>query len=135
MLAFGPAAFHCRQAAEKTLKAFLIWRSVPLDRVHNLVYQSDLCEMEEPGFASLREETERLTPYAVEIRYPGDLLLITPEEARPGACCCASGLGLCPHACAAGSMARNDRRGISVNLLVRLLRQAEATREEWDAAA
>ncbi|NLF15390.1 MAG: HEPN domain-containing protein, partial [Anaerolineaceae bacterium] len=35
-LVLGPAAFHCQQAAEKTLKAFLISRSVPFERVHSL---------------------------------------------------------------------------------------------------
>ncbi len=81
-LALGPAAFHCRQAAEKALKAYLIWSSVSFDRVHNLVYLTDLCEMEAPGFRSLRDETEHLVPYAVEIRYPGDVLPVTLDEAR-----------------------------------------------------
>lgn len=38
-LALGPAAFHCQQTAEKVLTAFLIFKAVPFDRVHNLVYQ------------------------------------------------------------------------------------------------
>lgn len=42
----------------------------------------DLCEAQEPGFASLREETESLAPYAVEIRYPGDAPEISVDEAR-----------------------------------------------------
>jgi HEPN domain-containing protein len=81
-LVLGPAAFHCQQAAEKTLKAFLIWRSVPFERVHSLIYLMDLCEAQEPAFASLREETESLAPYAVEIRYPGDAPEISLDEAR-----------------------------------------------------
>ena len=81
-LALGPAAFHCQQAAEKTLKAFLISRAVPFDRVHSLVYLLDLCEVEEPTLAALREHTEMLSPYAVEIRYPGDIIEISSEEAR-----------------------------------------------------
>jgi HEPN domain-containing protein len=39
------ATFHCQQAAEKALKAFLVWRAVPFDRVHNLTYLLDLCEV------------------------------------------------------------------------------------------
>jgi HEPN domain-containing protein len=34
-LVLGPAAFHCQQAAEKALKAFLVWRSVPFEKVHS----------------------------------------------------------------------------------------------------
>ncbi len=81
-LVLGPAAFHCQQAVEKTLKAFLVWQSVPFEKVHSLVYLMDLCEAKEPGFASWREEVENLSPYAVEIRYPGDVLEVSPEEAR-----------------------------------------------------
>lgn len=81
-LALGPAAFHCQQAAEKALKAFLVYKGVLFDRVHNLVYLLDLCETIEPDFAALRDAAERLTPYAVEVRYPGDTLEISIEEAR-----------------------------------------------------
>lgn len=81
-LVLGPAAFHCQQAAEKTLKAFLVWRSVPFEKVHSLVYLMDLCEKEEPALAFLREEAASLSPYAVEIRYPGDAPEISLEEAR-----------------------------------------------------
>jgi HEPN domain-containing protein len=80
-LVLSPAAFHCQQAAEKTLKAFLAWRSVSFEKVHSLVYLMDLCEAEEPRFASLREETESLSPYAVEIRYPGDAPDVSLAEA------------------------------------------------------
>lgn len=81
-LALGPAAFHCQQTAGKALKAFLIFKMVSFDRVHNLVYLLDLCETAAPGFATLREAAERLTPYAVEVRYPGDMLEVSTEEAR-----------------------------------------------------
>lgn len=81
-LVLGPAAFHCQQAAEKTLKAFLAWRSVSFEKVHSLVYLVDLCEVEDPRFASLREETESLSPYAVEIRCPGDAPDVSLAEAR-----------------------------------------------------
>lgn len=30
------AAFHCQQAAEKTLKAFLAWHDVPFRKTHDL---------------------------------------------------------------------------------------------------
>lgn len=81
-LALGPAAFHCQQTAEKVFKAFLIFKAMPFDRVHNLVYLLDLCETVEPSLATLREAAESLTPYAVEVRYPGNMLEISTEEAR-----------------------------------------------------
>ena len=81
-LVLGSAAFHCQQAVEKTLKAFLVWQSVPFEKVHSLVYLVDLCEAKEPGFAALREETESLSPYATEIRYPSESPEISLEDAR-----------------------------------------------------
>jgi len=74
------AVFHCQQAAEKALKAFLIWKAVPFDRVHNLIYLLDLCETENNNFAALRVISETLTPYAVEVRYPGERLQLSLED-------------------------------------------------------
>ena len=81
-LVLAPAAFHCQQAVEKALKAFLVWRSTPFEKVHSLVYLMDLCQAKEPGFAALREETESLSPYATDIRYPGESPEISPEDAH-----------------------------------------------------
>lgn len=76
------ASFHCQQAVEKTLKAFLVWEVVPFEKVHSLTYLLDLCEAAESEWASLRERIEVLAPYAVEVRYPGAVMVISPEEAR-----------------------------------------------------
>lgn len=74
------ASFHCQQAVEKTLKAFLVWKAVPFEKVHSLTYLLDLCESKDPEFASIREKAEMLAPYAVEIRYPGEIMKISHEE-------------------------------------------------------
>lgn len=76
------AAFHCQQTVEKALKAFLVWKEVPFEKVHSLTYLLDLCEVKEAGFASTREGAEALTPFAVEIRYPGEVLEVSQEEAK-----------------------------------------------------
>ena len=76
------ACFHCQQAVEKLLKAFLVWKAVYFEKVHSLPYLLDLCEVQDPGVASLRERVEALAPYAVEIRYPGNVLEVSPKEAQ-----------------------------------------------------
>ena len=76
------ACFHCQQAVEKLLKAFLVWKAVYFEKVHSLPYLLDLCEVQDPGVASLRERVEALAPYAVEIRYPGKVLEVSPKEAQ-----------------------------------------------------
>ena len=75
------ACFHCQQAVEKSLKAFLVWQTVPFEKIHSLTYLMDLCQYREPGFASLREKAETLTPYAVAVRHPGELLDVDRREA------------------------------------------------------
>ncbi len=75
----GPAGFHCQQAAEKTLKAYLTWRDEPFEKIHSLVAQ---CLVFDSAFAELRVAATTLTPYAVDTRYPGDLLELTEAEAR-----------------------------------------------------
>ena len=76
------ACFHCQQAVEKALKAYLIWRGVSFERVHSLTYLLDLCQVQEPQFAALMDKAETLAPYAIEIRYPGAAIDVSQEEAQ-----------------------------------------------------
>ena len=76
------AAFHCQQTAEKVLKAFLVWKGVRFEKAHSLTYLLDLCEAKEAGLAPLRERAEILAPFAVEIRYPGEAMEVSREEAQ-----------------------------------------------------
>lgn len=77
-----PACFHCQQAVEKALKAFLVWKSISFEEVHSLTYLLDLCELQEPEFALLRNKIEGLAPYAVKIRYPTKSIIVTQEKAK-----------------------------------------------------
>ena len=65
------AAFHCQQAIEKTLKAYLVFCSIPFEKVHDLGRLLDHCSRADPGFESLRDDVEPLTLYATTYRYPG----------------------------------------------------------------
>lgn len=76
------ACFHCQQTVEKALKAFLVWKAVHFEKVHSLTYLLDLCEVQEPGFTSLRDMAETLAPYAIEVRCPGKPIEISQEEAQ-----------------------------------------------------
>ena len=77
------ACFHCQQTVEKVLKAFLVWKAVPFEKVHSLTYLLDLCEGQDPGYTSIRirDRAETLAPYAVEVRYPGEAREISQAEA------------------------------------------------------
>ena len=62
------ACFHCQQAAEKALKAFLISRDKEFPRTHDLRRLIVLCAKVEPKFKSLEAVVKRLNPYAVDFR-------------------------------------------------------------------
>lgn len=62
--------FHAQQAAEKYLKAYLIWKEFEFPRTHVLEDLVLLAAQKEPEFLNLKDEVTLLTPYAVETRYP-----------------------------------------------------------------
>jgi HEPN domain-containing protein len=76
------AVFHAQQAAEKFLKAVLVWHQVEFPKTHDIGRLADLLETVDAGLAARVREASALTPYAVEARYPSDLPEPTLDEAR-----------------------------------------------------
>lgn len=74
------AAFHCQQAVEKSLKAFLVAHDTPFLYRHDLGYLLDLCLSVDPACRALEPYIVGLTPYAVEMRYPTDFPLKPTAE-------------------------------------------------------
>lgn len=64
------AAYHCQQAAEKALKAFLTAAAIPFPKTHDLTALITLARETSPGLSSLDEAAITLTPYATLFRYP-----------------------------------------------------------------
>ncbi|MEN6400933.1 MAG: HEPN domain-containing protein, partial [Armatimonadia bacterium] len=73
--------FHCQQAAEKMLKAFLILHDAAFPKTHDLLVLKNLCAALDPEFTTLTDACERLTPLAVETRYSDLGPLASPDEA------------------------------------------------------
>ena len=73
--------FHCQQAAEKALKAFLTWHDQSFDKTHDL----EKLGLQSTGIDSnlilLMDRAKRLTKYAWMFRYPGAPYDPTREEA------------------------------------------------------
>ena len=68
------AIYHCQQAGEKAVKAFLAFHDHRLERTHNVRTLVTLAESYVSDFSSWREAGELLTPYATAFRYPSDVL-------------------------------------------------------------
>ena len=78
-LTYG-ATFHAQQCAEKYLKALLLARGQVFPRTHDLAALGDLCQQHSLRMPLPQDTLERLTAYAVQVRYPGEDP--TPDEAR-----------------------------------------------------
>jgi len=76
------ALFHCEQAVEKAMKAFLTWHDVPFRKTHNLVELGDACATIQAGLTPAVDEVAALTKYAIRFRYPGAPYEPLVEEAR-----------------------------------------------------
>jgi len=74
--------FHCQQAVEKYLKAFLVYHQVYFTKTHNIGNLIELCATVDPSFRDELEDADCLTDYAVEIRYPDSWLEPSIKEAR-----------------------------------------------------
>lgn len=70
--ALDAACFHCQQAAEKSLKAWLVARGTAFPFVHDLGRLLALCAQTNPDFEQLRGLALGLTPFAVEMRYDAE---------------------------------------------------------------
>ncbi|MDR1963321.1 MAG: HEPN domain-containing protein [Planctomycetaceae bacterium] len=72
--------FHCQQAAEKALKAYLILHDIEPIRTHKLEKLCKICRQYDDSFSKFLEIGKIVSKYAVQPRYPDDFLNITETE-------------------------------------------------------
>ena len=71
-----PAVFHCQQAMEKGLKAFLLYKSRRLFDGHNLTWLCKQAALADQSFTPWIGPSTLLNRFYIETRYPADI----PEE-------------------------------------------------------
>ena len=74
--------FHCQQAAEKYLKAFLVQRGVRPERTHDLAQLVAACIQVDTSLSALRAPCVKLSDFAVDVRYPGVPVDVEEQMAR-----------------------------------------------------
>jgi len=79
---FDTVCFHCQQAAEKILKAYLVGNVQSYPITHDLFLILEKILPLNKDAENLRDALAILMPYAVEIRYPDDWFTPTEEDAR-----------------------------------------------------
>jgi HEPN domain-containing protein len=74
--------FHCQQSVEKFLKGYLIYLGIIFPKTHEIGELVTLCEQKDSDISEFKEEADRLTDYAVEIRYPDDYVPVKRTDAE-----------------------------------------------------
>jgi HEPN domain-containing protein len=74
------ACFHCQQAIEKCLKAFLVYNGRDIERTHNIIFLLSECANFDSVFGSI--DPMDINAYAVQGRYPDSNLIPTIQEAK-----------------------------------------------------
>ncbi|WP_295676784.1 HEPN domain-containing protein [uncultured Mucilaginibacter sp.] len=73
------ACFHCQQAMEKCLKAYLIYNGFDVQKTHDIIDLLADCAKYDPVFAGV--DPLDINAYAVRGRYPDTNLMPSKEEA------------------------------------------------------
>ena len=74
--------FHCQQAMEKLLKAYLVLHDSEPERTHELPALLKRCMAIDPDFVKLSDACSDLTDYSVKTRYPYRIALDESKIAR-----------------------------------------------------
>ncbi|MBM4062335.1 MAG: HEPN domain-containing protein [Planctomycetes bacterium] len=76
------AVFHCQQAAEKTIKAFLAAHERPFRKTHDIDEIGSAAVAIDASLAAVVDLAIDLAPYAWRYRYPGTPVGPTEAEAQ-----------------------------------------------------
>lgn len=78
IIAASSVCFHCQQAVEKFLKAFLITNGVDIKKTHNIEYLLAECSDVDNEFSEI--DPKELSDFGVDARYPGDMYIPSEGE-------------------------------------------------------
>ena len=76
---YDVAVYHCQQAAEKAVKAFLAHHGKACEKTHDIEVLVDLASELHASFSKLADAADVLTPYATRFRYPNATFAVEPE--------------------------------------------------------
>ncbi len=81
IIPYDTVCFHCQQAAEKLLKAYLVAKGVQPALTHDLLLLLEEILPYHADAETLRDDLALLMPYGVGVRYPDELFMPTHEDA------------------------------------------------------
>jgi len=78
IIATSSVCFHCQQAVEKYLKAFLISNGMDIKKTHNIEFLLSECADFDSDFSEI--DPKNLSDFGVDVRYPGDMYVPSEKE-------------------------------------------------------
>ena len=78
IIATSSVCFHCQQAVEKFLKAFLIANGIDIKKTHNIEFLLSECSDIDKDFTDI--DPKELSDFGVDVRYPGDMFVPSNDE-------------------------------------------------------
>lgn len=69
---FSSVTYHSQQAAEKSLKAFLVFKNRPIIKTHDLLKLLELCISIDSDFKKQFDAADYVNPFATKFRYPDE---------------------------------------------------------------
>ncbi len=79
---FSTETYHCQQAAEKVLKAYLVFKNNKIVKTHDLMKLIVLCCKYDKDFEQLYDDAENLNPFATKFRYPTEFDIPDYEDTK-----------------------------------------------------
>ena len=77
----GVALYHIEQAAEKGLKAYLIFSEQKFALIHDLPPLLTICQHKDSSFEQFAPDMKEISPYATKSRYP-NARFVMPEKSK-----------------------------------------------------
>ena len=74
--------FHCQQAVEKFLKAYIVFSGDRFEKIHDLWKLAKLAGKTNKKILEFEKELKTLTAYYIESRYPSDSATFSRKECR-----------------------------------------------------
>lgn len=74
------ACFHCQQAVEKFLKAFLIFKGKEITKTHNVKFLLEESSNLDVDFLGV--DIKNLNDFAIDVRYPDDYMMPELDETK-----------------------------------------------------
>ena len=78
---YSTCVYHCQQCAEKSLKAYLVFKGERIVKTHDLVFLVNLCRKFDIAFDRIKKDAKAIKPFATEFRYPSEHEIPDYDEA------------------------------------------------------